>query len=100
MLTSSGTSWPCFCQSSIDSSTPIWRASALMWIGALVEPPIAELTTMQFSNAWRVQGGSRAHGVAMADRRRRGGHDLDELLVVDLAGGKPLACLPHHGAGA
>ena len=37
------------------SSTPIWRASALMWIGALVEPPIAELTTMQFSNALRVR---------------------------------------------
>src|SRR5579863_9173223 len=33
----------------------MWRASALMWIGALVEPPIAELTTMQFSNACRVR---------------------------------------------
>ena len=55
MFTSSGMSWPNFCQSSIESSTPIWRASALMWIGALVEPPIAELTTMQFSNAFRVR---------------------------------------------
>ena len=27
---------------------------ALRWIGALVEPPIAELTTMAFSNALRV----------------------------------------------
>jgi hypothetical protein len=27
---------------------------ALMWIGALVEPPMAELTTMAFSNASRV----------------------------------------------
>ena len=27
------------------SSTPMWRAMALRWIGALVEPPMAELTT-------------------------------------------------------
>jgi hypothetical protein len=27
---------------------------ALRWIGALVEPPMAELTTMAFSNASRV----------------------------------------------
>ncbi len=33
----------------------MWRASALIWIGALVEPPIAELATMQFSNALRVR---------------------------------------------
>ena len=31
------------------------RAMALMWIGALVEPPIAELATMAFSNALRVR---------------------------------------------
>ena len=55
MFTSSGIWWPCFCQSSIDNSTPICRASALIWIGALVEPPIAELTTMQFSKALRVR---------------------------------------------
>src|SRR5438045_4217971 len=29
-------------------------AIALKWIGALVDPPIAELTTMTFSNASRV----------------------------------------------
>ena len=55
MLTNSGTSWPIFCQSSIERSTPMCRASALIWIGALVEPPIAELTTMQFSKAFRVR---------------------------------------------
>src|SRR5260370_32791667 len=32
----------------------MWRAFAFSWIGALVEPPIAELTTMAFSNAARV----------------------------------------------
>ena len=32
----------------------MWRAIALKWIGALVEPPIAELTTITFSNASRV----------------------------------------------
>ena len=32
----------------------MWRAIALRWIGALVEPPIAELTTIAFSNASRV----------------------------------------------
>ena len=48
----------------------------------------------------RVHGRGGAHGVAMADRRRRGGHDVHELLVVDLAGGEPLARFPDHGAGA
>ena len=32
----------------------MWRAMALMWIGALVEPPMALLTTMTFSSASRV----------------------------------------------
>ena len=32
----------------------MWRAMAAMWIGALVEPPIAELTTMALRNASRV----------------------------------------------
>ena len=32
----------------------MWRAIAFRWIGALVEPPIAELTTIAFSNAARV----------------------------------------------
>ena len=36
----------------------------------------------------RIHGGGGAHGVAVADRRRRGGHDVHELLVVDLAGGQ------------
>jgi len=34
---------------------PIWRAIALIWMGALVEPPIALLTTIVFSNASRVR---------------------------------------------
>ena len=33
----------------------MWRAIAMMWIGALVEPPIAELTTIAFRNASRVR---------------------------------------------
>jgi hypothetical protein len=133
----------------MSSSTPMWRAMALMWIGALVEPPMAELTTMAFSKAFarqdvgglqvlphhlddalaglvgdlaalavgrrdrgaagqrhaerlgqRVHGRGRAHGVAVADRGRRRGDELDELLVVDLAGGQQLARLPDDGAGA
>ena len=55
MLTSNGTLCPIVSQSSIDSGTPIWRAMALMWIGALVEPPMALLTTIVFSNASRVR---------------------------------------------
>ncbi len=47
----------------------------------------------------RIHGGGGAHGVAVADRRRRRGHDVHELLVVDLAGGKLLAGFPDHGAG-
>ena len=47
-----------------------------------------------------VHGRGGAHGVAMADRGRRGGHDLHEFLIVDLAGGEPLARLPDDGAGA
>ncbi len=54
MLTSSGILCPIVSQSSIASGTPTWRAMALMWIGALVEPPMALLTTMAFSNASRV----------------------------------------------
>ena len=36
----------------------------------------------------RVHGRRRAHGVAMADRGRRGGGDVDELVVIDAAGGQ------------
>ena len=42
----------------------------------------------------RVHRRGRAHGVAMADRRRGGGDDLHELLVVDLALGEVGARLP------
>ncbi len=55
MLTRSGTWRPTVSQSAMFSATPMWRAMALMWIGALVEPPIALLTTMAFSNASRVR---------------------------------------------
>ena len=48
----------------------------------------------------RVHRRGGAHGVAMADRGRRGRHDLHELLVVDLARGELLARLPDHGARA
>ena len=33
----------------------MWRAIALIWMGALVEPPIALLTAMAFSKAARVR---------------------------------------------
>src|SRR5882672_6699159 len=45
----------------------MWRAMALKWIGALVEPPIAELTTMTFSKASRVMtfdGRRSSHTIA------------------------------------
>jgi hypothetical protein len=48
----------------------------------------------------RIHGRGGAHRVAMADRGRRGGHDVHELLVVDPARGKPFAGFPDHGTGA
>ena len=48
----------------------------------------------------RIHGRGGAHGVAMADRRRRRGDEVEELAVVDPAGGMLLARPPHHGAGA
>ena len=48
----------------------------------------------------RVHGRGGAHGVAVADGGRRAGDDVDELLVVDVAGGVALARLPDDGAGA
>ena len=33
----------------------MWRAIALMWMGAFVEPPMALLTMIAFSSAWRVR---------------------------------------------
>jgi len=46
----------------------------------------------------RIHGGGGAHGVAVADRRRRGGHDVHELFVVDFSGGQLLARFPDHGS--
>ena len=48
----------------------------------------------------RIHGRCGAHGVAMADRRRRRRHDVEEFLVADLAGGVVFARLPDDGAGA
>ncbi len=48
----------------------------------------------------RVHRRGRAHRVAMADRGRRGGDDLHELLIVDLARRQLFARLPDDGAGA
>ena len=48
----------------------------------------------------RIHGRGRAHGVAMADRGRRRGHDVDEFLVIDLAGRVVFSRLPDYGAGA
>ena len=48
----------------------------------------------------RVHGRGRAHGVAMPGRRRRRGDEIDEFVIIDLAGGELLARLPHDRAGA
>ena len=42
---------PSVSQSLIGKSTPMWRAIAAKWIGALVDPPIAELTRIALWNA-------------------------------------------------
>ncbi len=55
MLTSSGSSKPWVCQSSIANSTPAWRATAIRCGGALVEPPIAVLSRTALRNASRVR---------------------------------------------
>ena len=47
----------------------------------------------------RVHRRRRAHGVAVADRGRRGRHQIDEFLIADLAGRHHLAGLPDDGAG-
>src|SRR5262249_22293685 len=46
----------------------------------------------------RIHGRGRAHGVAMADRRRRRRDDVEEFLVVDPSGGVSLPCPPDYGA--
>jgi hypothetical protein len=51
ILTSRGSSYPTLSQSSLLSSTPMCLATALRWMGALVEPPIAVQRAMAFSNA-------------------------------------------------
>jgi len=48
----------------------------------------------------RVHRRRRAHGVAVAGGGRRGGDDLHELLIVDLARRQALALLPDDGARA
>ena len=48
----------------------------------------------------RIHGRGGAHRVAVADRRRRVRDDVDEFLVVDLAGGDILPRLPDHRARA
>ena len=53
------------------SGTPVWRAMALMWIVALVDPPMALLTTMAFSIASRVmmsEGFRSSHTISTARR--------------------------------
>ena len=51
----------------------MWRAIALKWIGALVEPPIAELTTITFSKASRV----------MIFEGRRSSHTISTMRLPD-----------------
>ena len=48
----------------------------------------------------RIHRRGSAHRVAMADRGSRRADEVDELLVVELAGGVQLARLPGDGAGA
>ena len=55
MFTSSGASKPTVSQSFTSSATPACRAMAARCGGALVDPPIAVLTTMAFSKASRVR---------------------------------------------
>ncbi len=57
---------------------------------------VGQLHAQRFGQ--RVHRRGRAHGVAVTGRRRRRRHQLDEALVVDLAGGQKFARLPHDGA--
>jgi hypothetical protein len=87
----------------MSSLTPTWRAMALIWIRALAvgrgdRRAARQRHAERFGQ--RVHGRGRTHGVAVADRRRRRGHGIDEFLVVDLAGGVVRAGLPHNRAGA
>ena len=54
MLAINGMSYPTRCHASVSNSTPMCLAIAVIWICAFVEPPIAELTTIAFSNAFLV----------------------------------------------
>ncbi len=48
----------------------------------------------------RIHGRCGTHGIAMADRWRRGRDRCEEFTVVDFPRSEVLACLPDHGAGA
>src|SRR6266436_5775383 len=102
-------------QSFMERGMPAWRAMALRWIGALVDPPMAEQTTIAFSKACRVRmsdglmssstistarfgerihGRGGAHRVAMSSRWRSGRDRVDIFRIVDFAGGQAPACRP------
>ena len=49
----------------------MWRAMALRWIGALVDPPIAELTRIAFRNAARVRMSDGFRSAATISTMRR-----------------------------
>ena len=55
MFNKSGISKPTFCQSFTDNDTPACLAIAWRCGGALVDPPIAELTIIAFSNDFLVK---------------------------------------------
>ena len=47
----------------------------------------------------RVHRRRRSHGVAIAGRGCRRGDEVEEAVIINLAGGDHLACLPDDGAG-
>src|SRR3546814_3584132 len=68
------------------SSTPMWRAIAFRWTGALVDPPIAELTRIAFRNAARVM---------MSDGRRL----VRTISTIRLPVSHAHSCRSRYGAG-
>ena len=77
-----GTSWPSRSQSSSPSGTPSRPASAIRCITALVEPPMAALTRIAFSNASLVR------------------IFVDRHVVLDQVDDAPAGQLRQHACGA
>src|SRR2546428_258853 len=82
MLTSSGISRPILSQSAMPSLTPAWRAIALMWIGAVVEPAVAQRAAGQHDRR-KVDGRGRhqAGGRGLVATGHQ--HDAVERIAVE-----------------